>query len=44
MTDQTFDFGPQALIVARLAESVTDEQLDGATPVRRTRCTTCSDT
>jgi uncharacterized protein (TIGR03086 family) len=32
MTDQTFDFGPQALIVARLAESVTDEQLDGATP------------
>ncbi|MEU4169585.1 TIGR03086 family metal-binding protein [Streptomyces sp. NPDC026665] len=32
MTGQTFDFGPQALVVARLAAGVTDEQLDGATP------------
>ncbi|MFD7682809.1 TIGR03086 family metal-binding protein [Streptomyces sp. NPDC060187] len=32
MTDQTFDLGPQALIVARLAEGVTDAHLDGATP------------
>ncbi|MET8133125.1 TIGR03086 family metal-binding protein [Streptomyces sp. NPDC005251] len=32
MTGQTFDLGPQALIVARLAEGVTDAQLDGATP------------
>ncbi|MFD6923498.1 TIGR03086 family metal-binding protein [Streptomyces sp. NPDC059944] len=32
MTGQTFDLGPQALIVARLAEGVTDAHLDGATP------------
>ncbi|MEU9209660.1 TIGR03086 family metal-binding protein [Streptomyces sp. NPDC048415] len=32
MTGQTFDLGPQALIVARLADGVTQEQLDGATP------------
>ncbi|MGQ4379643.1 TIGR03086 family metal-binding protein [Streptomyces sp. SAS_267] len=32
MTGQTFDFGPQALVVARLAAGVTDAQLDGATP------------
>ncbi|MFG2311652.1 TIGR03086 family metal-binding protein [Streptomyces sp. NPDC048566] len=32
MTGQTFDLGPQALIVARLAEGVTDEHLDGRTP------------
>lgn len=32
MTGQTFDLGPQALIVARLAEGVTDEHLDGGTP------------
>ncbi|MEU8794178.1 TIGR03086 family metal-binding protein [Streptomyces sp. NPDC048643] len=32
MTVQTFDLGPQALIVARLAEGVTDAHLDGATP------------
>ncbi|MEV8036394.1 TIGR03086 family metal-binding protein [Streptomyces sp. NPDC086182] len=32
MTGQTFDFGPQALIVARLADAVTDDRLDGATP------------
>ncbi|MFJ6831025.1 TIGR03086 family metal-binding protein [Streptomyces sp. NPDC091209] len=32
MTGQTFDFGPQALIVARLAEGVTDAQFDGVTP------------
>ncbi|MFE2304167.1 TIGR03086 family metal-binding protein [Streptomyces sp. NPDC059445] len=35
MTGQTFDFGPQALVVARLAEGVTDAQLDGATPCPR---------
>ncbi|MFF3411259.1 TIGR03086 family metal-binding protein [Streptomyces sp. NPDC002742] len=32
MTGQTFDLGPQALIVARLADAVTDDRLDGATP------------
>ncbi|MFC7265163.1 TIGR03086 family metal-binding protein [Streptomyces lutosisoli] len=32
MTGQTFDLGPQALIVARLAQGVTEEQLDGVTP------------
>jgi uncharacterized protein (TIGR03086 family) len=32
MTGQTFDFGPQALIVARLAEGVTDAQFDRVTP------------
>jgi uncharacterized protein (TIGR03086 family) len=32
MTGQTFDFGPQALVVARLAAGVTDAQLDGVTP------------
>ncbi|MET9892955.1 TIGR03086 family metal-binding protein [Streptomyces sp. NPDC006465] len=32
MTGQTFDLGPQALIVARLADTVTDDRLDGATP------------
>ncbi|MER5471358.1 TIGR03086 family metal-binding protein [Streptomyces sp. NPDC002935] len=32
MTGQTFDLGPQALIVARLADGVTDDQLGGATP------------
>ncbi|MDN0195017.1 TIGR03086 family metal-binding protein [Streptomyces sp. S.PNR 29] len=32
MTDTTFDFGPQALILARLAEGVTDEQLPDETP------------
>lgn len=35
MHDRTFDtldLGPQALIVARLAEGVTEEQLDGVTP------------
>lgn len=31
-TFDTFDLGPQALIVARLAAGVTDEQLDGVTP------------
>ncbi|MFF4541624.1 TIGR03086 family metal-binding protein [Streptomyces aureus] len=35
MTGQTFDFGPQALVVARLAEGVTDAQLDGVTPCPR---------
>ncbi|WP_406492053.1 TIGR03086 family metal-binding protein [Streptomyces sp. NBC_01604] len=32
MTDTTLDLGPQARIVARLAEGVTDEQLSGPTP------------
>jgi uncharacterized protein (TIGR03086 family) len=32
MTGQTFDLGPQALIVARLADGVTDDVLGGATP------------
>ncbi|MEU6280651.1 TIGR03086 family metal-binding protein [Streptomyces sp. NPDC047028] len=32
MTDTFLDLGPQALIVARLAENVTDEQLTAATP------------
>ncbi|MET9902553.1 TIGR03086 family metal-binding protein [Streptomyces sp. NPDC006446] len=32
MTGQTFDLGPQALIVARLADAVTDDRLDGVTP------------
>lgn len=32
MTGQTFDFGPQAIVVARLAAGVTDAQFDGATP------------
>ncbi|MER5379662.1 TIGR03086 family metal-binding protein [Streptomyces sp. NPDC002688] len=32
MTGQTFDLGPQALIVARLAEAVMDDRLDGETP------------
>ncbi|MFF1706857.1 TIGR03086 family metal-binding protein [Streptomyces sp. NPDC058252] len=32
MTSPTFDLGPQALIVARLAHGVTEEQLDGVTP------------
>jgi uncharacterized protein (TIGR03086 family) len=32
MTDTLLDLGPQALIVARLAENVTDEQLTAATP------------
>ncbi|MGN9762760.1 TIGR03086 family metal-binding protein [Streptomyces sp. SD31] len=32
MTDTTFDLGPQARIVARLAEGVTDEQLSAPTP------------
>ncbi|WP_369252193.1 TIGR03086 family metal-binding protein [Streptomyces sp. R41] len=32
MTPTTLDLGPQALIVARLAEGVTQEQLDGVTP------------
>ncbi|MFD9463746.1 TIGR03086 family metal-binding protein [Streptomyces sp. NPDC060027] len=32
MTGQTFDLGPQALMVARLADAVTDDRLDGATP------------
>ncbi|WP_406370821.1 TIGR03086 family metal-binding protein [Streptomyces sp. NBC_00647] len=32
MTGQTFDLGPQALIVARLTDAVTDDRLDGATP------------
>ncbi|MFF4351921.1 TIGR03086 family metal-binding protein [Streptomyces sp. NPDC001530] len=32
MTGRTFDLWPQALIVARLAEGVTEEQLDGVTP------------
>jgi len=35
MTGQTFDLGPQALIVARLAQGVTEEQLDGVTPCPR---------
>ncbi|MGW4289383.1 TIGR03086 family metal-binding protein [Streptomyces sp. NPDC004673] len=32
MTDPTLDLGPQARIVARLAEAVTDEQLSAPTP------------
>ncbi|GGN68182.1 TIGR03086 family protein [Streptomyces albiflavescens] len=32
MTGETFDLGPQALIVARLAQGVTEERLDGVTP------------
>lgn len=36
MTDPTpnptLDLGPQAAVVARLAEAVTDEQLAGPTP------------
>jgi len=32
MTGRTFDLGPQALIVARLAHGVTEDQLDGVTP------------
>ncbi|MET7295223.1 TIGR03086 family metal-binding protein [Streptomyces griseoloalbus] len=32
MTDTTLDLGPQARIVARLAEGVTDEQLADGTP------------
>ncbi|MEW2165997.1 TIGR03086 family metal-binding protein [Streptomyces sp. NPDC007084] len=32
MTGQTFDLGPQALIVARLAEGVGDDRLGGLTP------------
>ncbi|MFG3096264.1 TIGR03086 family metal-binding protein [Streptomyces sp. NPDC048202] len=32
MTDPTLDLGPQARIVARLAETVTDEQLSAPTP------------
>lgn len=32
MSGDTFDLGPQALIVASLAQGVTEEQLDGVTP------------
>ncbi|MFF4492309.1 TIGR03086 family metal-binding protein [Streptomyces sp. NPDC001544] len=32
MTDTILDLGPQTLVVARLAERVTDEQLSAATP------------
>jgi len=32
MTDTTLDLGPQARVIARLAEGVTDEQLAGPTP------------